>query len=68
VSDEAALADQLADRVNRLRQTRIDPEGFHVEMDSVARDLRKLANRLRGDTGRRRIHTWTPPAKPKPAI
>jgi hypothetical protein len=64
VSDEAAVADDLADRVNRLRQTRIDPEAFHVEMDLVARDLRRLAKRLRGDTGSRgKIHSWHAPAR-----
>lgn len=65
MSDEAALADDLADRVNRLRLTRIDPEKFHVEMDQIARDLRKMAQRLRGDTSgtRRRIHTWKAPER-----
>jgi hypothetical protein len=60
VSDDAAVADKLADRVNRLRQNRHDPETFHVEMDGVARELRQLAERLRRAPGRRREHVWRP--------
>jgi hypothetical protein len=63
VSDDATVADNLADRVNRLRQNRHDPETFHVEMDGVARELRQLATRLRGGGSRKRIHTWRPAAR-----
>lgn len=58
--DDAAVADDLADRVNRLVNLTRYPERFHVERDGIARDLRKLAKRLRGDGSRQRVHVWRP--------
>lgn len=46
---DAELADELADRVNRLRPARSDPEAFHVEKDEIARSLRRMARRLEGN-------------------
>lgn len=59
--DNAAVADDLADRVNRLAMSRVDPETFHVERNGIAVELRQLAKRLRGDPPRRRIHVYRQP-------
>jgi hypothetical protein len=64
---DAEIADELADRVNRLIPRSADPEKFHVDRDGIARELRLLAKRLRGDLGRRREHVWRPDARPAPA-
>jgi hypothetical protein len=55
---EADLVDQLADRVNRLREGRRDPEAFHVERNDIAVELRRLARRLRGPRRRPQTTTW----------
>lgn len=57
IQDEAKEADALADKVNRLAMLFGDPERFHLEKDDVARRLRAMARRMRGDPPRRRATT-----------
>lgn len=57
MSDHAADVDALASRLQRLRQVRIDPESFHVEIDAIVKEMRRVAGRLRADP-RRKEHVW----------
>ena len=59
VSEHADKVDELATRLQRLRQIRIDPEPFHVEINSIVKEMRRLSGRLRADP-RRKEHVWRP--------
>jgi hypothetical protein len=61
VSEHADTVDKLAGRLQRLREIRIDPERFHVEIDAIVREMRRLGGRLRADP-RRKEHVWRPDA------
>lgn len=69
IQDEAAEADAIADLVNKLAILHGDPERFHLVRDEVAKRLRRMAGRLRGDgRGQRKPDTTTwrpPPATPR---
>lgn len=43
------VLDELAHRVGRLGQKRIDPEAFHVEKSDIAGELRAIARQLKAD-------------------
>lgn len=55
----AEIADDLATRVNHLFVSRVDPDRFHVERNSIAVELRRLAKRLRGEPARPE-HSFNP--------
>ena len=49
----ADLVDELASELNHLSQTWTDPAAFLERRDFLAKRLRRLARRLRGETPRR---------------
>jgi hypothetical protein len=59
----AQIADDLADRINRLCQLRISPETFHAEKSDIALQLRRLSRQLRGEVRVRPSTTWKAPPK-----
>lgn len=58
-------ADELATRLNRCGLRRIDPEEWHVERDDIAKRLRRMARKLRGEPERPApTTTWRPNGRP----
>jgi len=60
--DDAAALEELSRRVNRLALLSRYPERFHEERDAIARELARIAGRLRRGPGPHPEHVWRPPA------
>lgn len=58
IAAAADEADAIADQLNALTLTRIDPNRFHEQRSSIAARARRLAKALRGDRPDKTTTTW----------